>query len=223
MRARVAAEAASWALQGIPTAVAEFPQLLPDAVPPPAETKGWPTHAVAGASMPTALQLQQTLPEGYLRMQQNRQLLTLPASQKEVWREHNTQQRRRQVRDTPIQPYGGHGAPRRPLFRPLHPANKVGWHHGASEAHAQWPGPLGMQTNGWLTGECNLATEAHVPPPPPLAVPPVGCATSYEELIAFFRGLAEQQQPLSHEGRPPDKGEKFCWCSLTQRLKQSPH
>lgn len=74
----------------------------------------------------------------------------------------------------------------------------------------QWATSLGAQGE-WLVGGPKVAPETPAAAAA-LVIPPVGCATSYEELIAFFRSLAEQQQPSRHGSMHPDDGESLCQC-----------
>ncbi|KAL8450707.1 hypothetical protein Emed_002345 [Eimeria media] len=188
-----------------PQAAAAWQQLLAAAAP--LKSKSFASPAAACYSMSTDPEPRPALPEAPSHQQHT------PCMQIDTWGEqqHMQQQRKPQAKVPYAQPPQG-GPPRRlvqpgphpPLFGgpPLnHP------HHGpfikapvmvrAAEASSS----LNMDAQGsrW-TGATPQAQSEEQRVPPALAVPPVGCATSYEELIAFFRGLAEQQRPARQEG-----------------------
>ncbi|KAL8445894.1 hypothetical protein Emag_004973 [Eimeria magna] len=196
-------EATAWA----PQATAAWQQLLAAAAPHTLKSKSIAFPAAACYSMSTALEPRPGVPEAPNHQQH------APGVQIDMWgqQQHMQQQRKPQAKVTCAQP--PQGDPSRRLVQPgPHPPffgrdNLNQPHQGpfirapvmprAAEASPS----LGLDAQGsrWI-GATPQAHSEEARVPPALAVPPVGCATSYEELIAFFRGLAEQQRMARQEG-----------------------
>ncbi|KAL8271154.1 hypothetical protein Esti_004922 [Eimeria stiedai] len=194
-------EAPSWA----PQATAAWQQLLAAAAPPPLKTKSFASPAAACYSTSTALELRHPLPDAPNQQQH------ASCVQVDTWGEqqHMQQQRRSQAKLIyPRPPQGGlpgrlfqPGAPSLPPFFPRDPLNTTHYQGPFMVAPvtgraAEASSSLGIDPQGCRSmGASSQAQPETLRGSPALVVPPVGCATSYEELIAFFQGLAEQQRP----------------------------
>ncbi|KAL8424292.1 hypothetical protein Efla_002910 [Eimeria flavescens] len=176
----------------------EWQQLLLAAALPPVRSKGLASPASCSMSTALASRLGPPATQGLH--------LPLPCMHAAAWSEQQKQQRKPRAKDLYALPYAaGSGPLSRPAARPLFVRE------GCSSIDLGAPpfkGPplqrpepqVGAPQQGptsWAAGSCRFALE-DARGLAPLVVPPVSCATSYEKLIAFFRGLAEQQQPTGH-------------------------
>ncbi|KAL8432760.1 hypothetical protein ACSSS7_004384 [Eimeria intestinalis] len=200
--ATTSSEAPSCAPQAMPA----WQQLLDAAAPSPVKSKSFESPAAECYSMSTALELCPALPEAPGPQQHRMQVDTWGGQQ-----QMQQQQRKARAKVTyqgPLQ-----GSPPRRLLQPGDPSSflardPVNPTQSASFTKAPVMGraaeassSLGFDSQGSRWAGASPQTQPEeLRVPPALAVPPVGCATSYEELIAFFRGLAEQQRPPRHEG-----------------------